>query len=349
MDRNSNLIKDATRPVLIAGPCSAESRKQIIRTAEALSGIPGLIAYRAGLWKPRTRPGDFEGVGTKGLSWLKEVKEKHGLKLAVEIAVPSHAEACLEAGVDMLWIGARTVVSPFMVDDIARVLAGSDVCVMIKNPVNPDLSLWVGGIERLQNAGIRNIAVIHRGFDSFSSKPYRNLPLWEIPIELKRLFPHLPMLCDPSHIGGQRELIPGISQKALDLGMDGLMVETHIDPDKALTDTAQQISPSAFKKMIESLVIRNIESGSANNSLENYRTSIDEIDGQLLELLSKRMEVAEMIGKIKKNQNLAPLQPERWAAVLEDRLSKASSLQLNSEFIKKVFNLIHLESIGKQE
>ncbi|MEN8224121.1 MAG: 3-deoxy-7-phosphoheptulonate synthase, partial [Bacteroidota bacterium] len=241
MAPENKLLDNTERPVLIAGPCAAESREQVLRTAEAFSGIPGLKAYRAGLWKPRTRPGEFEGVGERGLPWLIEVKERTGLKLATEIAVPSHVEACLKAGIDILWIGARTVVNPFMVDEIARALNGSNICVMVKNPVNPDLGLWAGGIERLQNAGIYNLAAVHRGFDAFLSKPFRNLPLWEIPIELKRQFPDLPVLCDPSHIGGKRELLSSISQKALDLGMDGLMIESHIDPEHALTDNAQQV------------------------------------------------------------------------------------------------------------
>ncbi len=348
MGKGSNILSDAGRPFLIAGPCAAESRKQVLITADALKGIKGLVAFRAGLWKPRTRPGDFEGVGEQGLDWLKEVKERTGLKLAVEIAIPAHADACLKAGVDIVWIGARTVVSPFVVDEIAAALRGSNVCVMVKNPVNPDLSLWAGGIERLIKYGISNLAAIHRGFDVYYSKPYRNIPLWEIPIELKCIFPELPILCDPSHIGGQREYLSRISQKALDLGMDGLMIESHIEPHKALTDVAQQISPEELKQVIAGLKIRE-QQGKADASLEKYRTSIDELDEQLLEILSKRMQLSEAIGKLKKEQNMAPFQAERWLELLDDRMNKAASLKLSDDFVKKVFELIHMESIKRQE
>jgi len=342
------IFKDAMRPVLIAGPCAAESREQVIRTAEELKGIQSLVAYRAGLWKPRTRPGDFEGVGDIGLEWLKEVKEKTGLKLAVEIAIPSHAEACLKAGVDIVWIGARTVVSPFVVDDIAAALSGSDICVMVKNPVNPDLSLWAGGIERLLQKGITNLAAVHRGFDVYYSKPYRNIPLWEIPIELKTLFPELPILCDPSHIGGQREYLARISQKALDLGMDGLMIEAHTNPAAALTDVAQQISPSGLKSLIKGLKVRDHNASIVDNDLQKYRTSIDELDEQLLEILSKRMKISALIGKLKQKHQIAPYQAERWSSLLKDRMSKGESLKLDAEFVHLIFKLIHKESLGKQ-
>jgi chorismate mutase len=348
MTNNDNCISNADRPAIIAGPCAAESRAQVLRTAESLSKINNIIAYRAGLWKPRTRPGDFEGVGKKGLPWLREVKELTGLMLAVEVAIPAHVEACIASGVDIVWVGARTVVSPFIIDEIARALSGSNICVMVKNPVNPDLSLWAGGIERLQKEGIQNLAAVHRGFDAFSSKPYRNLPLWEIPIELKRLFPTLPMLCDPSHIGGKREMLASISQKALDLGMDGLMIESHINPEQALTDVSQQILPAALKTMLEGLSIRNHEGARFNTDLEKFRLSIDELDSQLIELLSKRMEIAEMIGSYKKEMNLAPYQPERWAKVLEDRIQKGASLYLDKKFLKRLFDLIHVESLRRQ-
>ena len=349
MDMDLNLIKKAGHPALIAGPCAAESREQVIRTAEALLGTPWLTAFRAGLWKPRTRPVDFEGVGEKGLPWLREVKEKTGFKLAVEIAMPAHVEACLKSGVDIVWIGARSVVNPFIVDEIARALSGSDICVMVKNPVNPDLSLWAGGIERLKKQGITNLAAVHRGFDIYHSKPYRNIPLWEIPLELKNYFPDLPVLCDPSHIGGNRELISSISQKALDLGMDGLMIESHFDPDKALTDVAQQLSPKELKKIIAGLKIRDHQEKKVDAAIEKYRISIDELDEQLLEILSKRMELSELIGKLKKEQNLAPFQPDRWSSVLENCLKKGVSLKLDRDFINQIFNVIHKESLGRQD
>ena len=255
----------------------------------------------------------------------------------------------MRAGVDMVWIGARTVVSPFVVDEIAAVLKGSQVCVMVKNPVNPDLSLWVGGIERLINNDISNLAAIHRGFDVYYSKPYRNMPLWEIPIELKRQFPNLPILCDPSHIGGRRDLLASISQKAMNLGMDGLMIESHYDPEHALTDTSQQILPKELNKLIEGLKIKAPGEDTINTQLEKYRINLDDLDEQILKLLSKRMELSELIGKYKKEMNLAPYQPERWAAVLEDRLVRAESLKLSKEFVKKIFDLIHIESIQRQE
>jgi chorismate mutase len=336
------------RPVLIAGPCAAESREQLVQTALALAGIPQLYAFRAGLWKPRTRPGNFEGVGKQGIDWLMEVKEKTGLRLAVEIAVPAHAEICLKAGIDIVWIGARTVVSPFIVDELANALQGSSICVMIKNPVNPDLKLWIGGVERLKKAGIKKLIAVHRGFDAYSKKPFRNTPLWEIPIEMKRLFPELPMLSDPSHIGGSRSLLSEISQKAIDLGMDGLMIESHIDPDHALTDVAQQISPAGLKKILSGLKIREHEGSETSVTLENYRSSIDELDEQLLELLSRRMEISELIGEYKKEQNLAPFQAKRWSAILEDRLKKGEPLKLDKEFISGIYNLIHKESLRRQ-
>jgi chorismate mutase len=268
--------------------------------------------------------------------------------LAVEVAIPSHVEEAMAAGIDIVWIGARTVVSPFVVDEIASALRGSDVYVMVKNPINPDLGLWAGGIERLMKNNIGKLAAVHRGFDVFYSKPYRNLPFWEIPIELKNSFPELPILCDPSHIGGQREFLGRLSQKALDLGMNGLMIESHIDPGKALTDVAQQVSPKELKKIIEQLIPRK-QLGQADASLEKFRTSIDELDEQLLEILSKRMEIVSMIGKLKKEQNLAPYQAGRWSALLDDRLKKAGSLKLNENFVKKVFETIHMESIKRQE
>ena len=349
MERANHIFSGSGRPILIAGPCAVESREQLIATADALAGIEGLVAFRAGLWKPRTRPGDFAGIGEKGLPWLKEIKERTGLSLAVEIASPKHAESCLKAGVDIVWIGARSVVSPFIVDDIAGALRGSDLIVMVKNPVNPDLSLWAGGIERLKNNGINKLAAVHRGFNMYYSKPYRNIPLWEIPLELKSIFPEIPVLCDPSHIAGHKKYVAGISQKALDLGMEGLMIEAHHDPEKALTDAEQQLSPQELKEVILELKVRDHHVNEADTTLEKYRTSIDELDEQLLEILSQRMQLSELIGKLKKEQNLAPYQPDRWARVLGDRCKKATSLHLNEEFVKKVFELIHLESLSQQE
>jgi len=342
-----SIIK-SSHPAIIAGPCAAESREQVLETAEAVKGIPSLLAFRAGLWKPRTQPGDFEGVGEQGLEWLKEVKETTGLRLAVEIATAKHAGLCLQAGVDIVWIGARTVVSPFIVDEIANALKGSDVCIMVKNPVNPDISLWAGGLERLMNKDLANLAAVHRGFDVYYSKPYRNVPLWEIPMELKSKYPDIPVLCDPSHIGGQRKYLSAISQKAIDLGMDGLMIEAHIHPEKAFTDTSQQVSPRELKSMLNQLVIR--EKQAENDAmLEKFRTTIDELDEQLLEIMARRMNISEQIGTLKKEQNLAPFQAERWQTLLRDRINKGKELKLNRDFIKKVFESIHMESIKRQE
>jgi chorismate mutase len=338
----------ASHPAIIAGPCAAESREQVLETAEALKGIPSLLAFRAGLWKPRTQPGDFEGVGEQGLEWLKEVKETTGLRLAVEIATAKHAGLCLQAGVDIVWIGARTVVSPFIVDEIANALKGSDVCIMVKNPLNPDISLWAGGLERLMNKDLTNLAAVHRGFDVYYSKPYRNMPLWEIPMELKSKYPDIPVLCDPSHIGGQRKYLSAISQKAIDLGMDGLMIETHVHPGKALTDTSQQVSPDELKDLLKHLAIRKRQAA-GDTQLEKYRTTIDELDEQLLEILARRMNISEQIGMLKKEQNLAPFQAERWQALLNDREKKGEKLRLNRKFIKKIFEAIHMESIKRQE
>jgi chorismate mutase len=342
-----HIFKSAQKPYIIAGPCAAESRDQLLDTARAIKDVKDLVAFRAGLWKPRTRPGDFEGVGNEGLEWMKAVKEETGLKLAVEIIIPQHAEACLKAGVDIVWIGARTVVNPFMVDELASALQGSEACVMVKNPLNPDPGLWAGGFERLLKQGISSLAAIHRGFDAFYSKPYRNLPHWEIPIELKNRFPGLQVICDPSHIAGRRDLIAAVSQKALDLGMDGLMIEAHIDPPNALTDVSQQLAPTDMVNMLDSLVIK--DQGSADTILDKYRTNIDELDDQLLEILSKRMYISSQIGKLKKKRGLAPYQPDRWTALLEDKLEKAKGLKLDRHFVKKIYQAIHVESMKKQE
>jgi chorismate mutase len=343
-----NLL-EIPRPLLIAGPCSAESREQLVKTAEALSPLPGVYAFRAGLWKPRTRPGEFEGVGKRGLPWLREVREKTGLKIAVEIAIPSHAEACLKAGIDIVWIGARTIVSPFIIEEIAESLKGSKLTVMVKNPINPDLGLWAGGLERLKKHGIDKLAAIHRGFDAFSSKPYRNIPLWEIPIELMRLFPDLPVLCDPSHISGKRDMIPVLAQKALDFGMHGLMVEVHDDPGKALTDAAQQLNPAEFKKLISNIRIRDERTSPMDSTLERHRTVIDELDGQILELIAKRMQISSLIGEYKKKVNLRPFQADRWSMLIQDRIEKGESLSLDKDFVKRIFDIIHVESLKKQD
>jgi chorismate mutase len=336
-------------PLIIAGPCSAETEEQVMNTAREVSLIPEVKVFRAGLWKPRTRPGDFEGVGEEGLKWLRTAKKKFGLKITVEVANPEHVELALKYGVDILWIGARTVVNPFSVQAIADALQGINIPVMVKNPVNPDLKLWVGAIERIHSSGIDKIIAIHRGFHYFEKSPYRNSPMWEIPIELKRLAPSLPVLVDPSHICGRKDLIQSISQRAFDLEMDGLMIETHYNPKLALTDAAQQLSPGELTEMLDSLVIRE-KTGDIDfqNKLEELRTEIDKTDGQLLQILANRMQLVEEIGEYKKEKNITILQMKRWAGIIDDRVSIGSHLGLNALFLKKLLSLIHKESIQRQ-
>ena len=336
-------------PLIIAGPCSAETEEQVMNTARELSLIPEVKVFRAGLWKPRTRPGDFEGVGEVGLKWLSGVKKEFGLKTTVEVADPKHVELALKYEMDILWLGARTVVNPFSVQAIADALQGVDIPVMVKNPVNPDLKLWVGAIERIHSSGINKIIAIHRGFHYFEKSPYRNSPMWEIPIELKRLVPSMPVLVDPSHICGRKDLLQSISQRAFDLEMDGLMIETHYNPKLALTDAAQQLSPAELTEMLDSLVIRE-KTGDIDfqNKLEELRTEIDKTDGQLLQILANRMQLVEEIGKYKKEKNITILQMKRWAGIIEDRVSIGSHLGLNALFLKKLLSLIHKESIQRQ-
>ncbi len=336
-------------PLVIAGPCSAESEGQVLQTARQLDAIPEVKAYRAGLWKPRTRPGSFEGVGEKGLPWLLKVKKETGLKTAVEVARPEHVEKALKYGVDVLWLGARTVVSPFVVQELAEALRGTRVIVMVKNPIIPDLKLWIGALERVYAAGVAGLLAIHRGFHYFEKSPFRNAPMWEIPIELKRLVPQLPIVVDPSHICGRRDLLQEIAQKAVDLEMDGLMLEVHENPAEALTDTAQQISPAGLKALLSGLVLRKRTGSPAFESrLETLRTEIDKLDGELLQILAKRLEIIEEIGDYKRDNNITILQMKRWAGIITDRLSIGTHLGLDEEFLKKLLNLIHKESIQRQ-
>ena len=343
LDTNGN-------PLIISGPCSAESEDQLLKTAHLISEINKVNVFRAGIWKPRTRPGEFDGVGEQGLPWLKKVKEETGMLTAVEVADSNHVELALKYGVDILWVGARTVVNPFSVQAIAESLKGVDIPVMVKNPVNPDLKLWLGAIERINEIGINKIIAIHRGFHYFEKSIFRNAPMWEIPIELKRVAPRLPIVVDPSHICGKRSLIESISQKALDLEMDGLMIESHFDPDNALTDSAQQITPKYLKSILERLVIRH-EKGSLGfqHKLEELRTEVDKLDGELLQILSKRMEIIDEIGEYKSRNDITILQMKRWAGIIKDRLSIGTHLGLDSKFLKKLLNLIHKESINRQE
>jgi chorismate mutase len=340
---------DFQYPLIIAGPCSVETPEQLDQTVGALVQ-QGVSTIRAGVWKPRTRPNSFEGVGVIALPWIQEVKAKYGVKFAIEVASPSHVEEALNAGIDMIWIGARSTVNPFTVQDIADSLKGVDIPVLIKNPINPDLALWIGAIERIAQAGINRIGAIHRGFSNFNDTKYRNSPTWQIPIELKSIFPDLPLICDPSHICGNRELIPHIAQKALDLSFDGLIIESHIQPEKAWSDAAQQLAPESLAELLRQLKTRKIALEDPNllSQLEEIREQIDHVDREILELLSQRMSLVEKVGEYKKLNNVAILQMERWNSVFKTRPEWAKALNLNENFVKELFKLIHTESIRKQ-
>jgi chorismate mutase len=337
------------KPFIIAGPCSAETEEQVHETVNGLAKY-NVDAIRAGIWKPRTRPNAFEGIGSIGLKWLKEAAKPHGLPVTVEVANAKHVYECLKFGIDILWIGARTTVNPFAVQEIADALHGADIPVMVKNPVNPDLELWIGAIERLHKAGIKRIAAIHRGFSSFEKTKYRNKPYWELPIELKRRIPGLPIICDPSHICGNRELLHSVCQKAMDLDFDGLMIESHRDPSKAWSDAAQQLTPEAFGELIASLVFRkpSTDNPEFNTHLEDLRNKIDRIDTEILEILSHRMDVVSEIGKYKKENNITILQTSRWDEIVKSSLNKGRKKGLSDDLIIDLFKLIHKESIRKQ-
>lgn len=342
-------IPGVEEPLIIAGPCSAESEFQVLETARRIAKIEKVKVFRAGIWKPRTRPGAFEGVGKEGLAWLKKAKEETGLMLTVEVAKPSHVFEALEHGIDILWIGARTVVNPFSMQELSEALIGIDIPVMIKNPLNPDLKLWIGAIERLVKTGHNKIAAIHRGFSQFEKSSFRYPPHWEIPIELMRQMPGLPLICDPSHISGNVANISYISQQALDLEMQGLMIETHYDPSIALTDAQQQLSPEFLETLIAELVIRsprgNIE---FERSLEELRREIDHIDDDIINLLSKRMEIAKAMGRYKSSHGITILQLRRWKELFDDRISKGTNKGLNKNFLTNLLRLVHEESIQVQ-
>lgn len=336
---------DSKRPIVIAGPCSAESEEQVLNTAHQLAS-KGIKIFRAGIWKPRTKPGGFEGIGVVGLPWLKKVKEETGMYTATEVATKDHVFDALKAGVDLLWIGARTTVNPFAVQEVADALRGVDIPVLIKNPVNPDLELWIGAIQRLYGAGLRRLGVIHRGFSSYDKKIYRNLPLWNIPIELRRRMPNLPIFCDPSHIGGKRELIASLCQQAMDLSFDGLIIESHCNPDAAWSDASQQITPDVLDYVLNLLVIR--ESNQTTENLSELRRQIDDIDEHLLELLAKRMRVSCEIGVYKKEHNMPILQSPRYSEILEKRSSMGQQMELSPAFVKEILKEIHEESVRQQ-
>lgn len=333
--------------MVIAGPCSVENEEQILVTASALAQIPEVGMLRGGIWKPRTRPEAFEGRGEEGLRWLREAKRETGLPIATEVATPEHVELALKYGVDALWIGARTVVNPFSVQQLADALKGMDVPVFIKNPVSPDLNLWVGAFERFQKAGIKSLAGIHRGFSYYKESPYRNFPMWEIPIELKRML-DVPVITDISHICGNRELLRDTAQKSLDLAFDGLMVECHCDPDHALTDANQQITPETLAGMLGSLSPRSKQATSDDPVLSALRGEIDDIDDELLQLLARRMNVSSQIGEYKKEKGLTVVQMDRWKQILTDHLDKGNKMGLSEELVNKIFEAIHQASIKNQ-
>lgn len=336
---------DNKRPIVIAGPCSAETEEQVMNTATQLCK-KGIKIFRAGVWKPRTKPGGFEGVGTLGLPWLKRVQEELGMLVSTEVATPKHVEACLESGIDILWIGARTTANPFAMQELADSLRGVDIPVLVKNPVNPDLELWIGALERINGAGVKRMGAIHRGFSTYDKKLYRNLPMWHIPIELRRRIPNLPMFCDPSHIGGRRELIAPLCQQAMDLGFDGLVVESHCNPDAAWSDAAQQVTPEVLDFILDKLVIRNITQ--TTESLEALRRQIDEFDNNLLDLLSRRMRVCREIGQYKKEHNMTVVQTERYNEILDKRGAQGVLCGMDADFIKTIFEAIHEESVHQQ-
>lgn len=345
-----NWIKAKSAPLLIAGPCSAETEEQLVATAHLLAQTGIVTALRAGIWKPRTRPGEFEGIGSIGLKWLARAKDETGLPTAVEVATAKHVEEALAAGVDILWVGARSTANPFTVQEIADALKGSDVPVMVKNPVNPDLSLWIGALERINNAGITKLAAIHRGFSSHEKSAFRNEPMWDLAINLKTHAPELPIINDPSHITGNRDLIPYIAQKALDLDMQGLMIESHIDPSVAWTDAKQQVTPAALKDLVSRLTLRKPEVKDAvvSDKLAELRAQIDKIDDLLIQKLAERMQIADKIGQHKKDSNVTVLQVGRWEEVVQKRTAYAKALKLDAAFTEKFLELIHNESITRQ-
>ena len=342
---NKDIFGGCKGPVLVAGPCSAENEAQVLEIASALSGS-GVSLFRAGIWKPRTRPGCFEGVGKEGLPWLQRVKNEFGIPVAIEVATAEHVKLALDAGIDVLWVGARTTTNPFAVQEIADALRGADVPVLVKNPVNPDLELWVGALERLGNAGVTRLGAIHRGFSSYGEKCFRNAPQWQIPLELRRRFPEIPLLCDPSHIGGKRELVMTLSQQALDLNFDGLMIETHSNPQCALSDSRQQVTPDELMMIAGRLVLRSAES--PGEEFLPYRRQIDAIDLKLVELLEKRMELSREIGLLKRDKGLTVYRPTRYNEVLEHCAACCDGRGLDADAVKGIFEMIHSESIRQQ-
>ncbi|MEO5976594.1 MAG: chorismate mutase [Chryseolinea sp.] len=346
----SKWLPTASKPIIISGPCSAETEEQTIATAKQLAATGKVHALRAGIWKPRTRPGQYEGAGEVGLKWLIQAKKETGLPVTTEVANAAHVEACLKAGVDILWIGARTTVNPFSVQEIADSLKGVDIPVMVKNPINPDIELWIGALERLNKAGLTKLAAIHRGFSSFEKGPFRNTPMWDLAIELKTRIPELDIICDPSHIAGNRDLISFIGQKALDLDMVGLMIESHINPDAAWSDAKQQVTPSVLSNIIDSLVVRSVSSDNKifKDTLSILREQIDQLDDEIMSKIAGRMKISEKIGQYKKENGVTILQVNRWEEIIETRVTLGKAMGLNPEFTTDLLKLIHQESIQIQ-
>ena len=348
-DLENSWIKDFQQPLIIAGPCSAESEQQMLETAKRIKNTNTEVPiFRAGIWKPRTKPNGFEGVGVIGLNWLKKVKEEYGFKTATEVANAHHVDAALKADVDILWIGARSTVNPFTVQEIAEALKGTEKIVLVKNPVNPDLALWIGALERLLGQNIKNLGAIHRGFSTYQKTKYRNNPNWQIALDFKSQFPNIPILIDPSHICGNRTGLAGITQEALNVGYQGAIIESHCNPDEAWSDASQQITPEVLGEMISNLKVRNIGLAGFDDEMGRHRTLISDLDFQLIELLSQRMKISEKIGKLKKENDIAIFQPDRWKVITEYAIQKASETGMSQDFIEKVFKAIHEESIEVQ-
>lgn len=340
-----DIFAGAKKPIIVAGPCSAESEEQVMTVATELAAA-GVTLFRAGIWKPRTRPGCFEGIGPEGLQWLARVKKELNMPVATEVATAAHVEAALSAGIDLLWVGARTTTNPFAVQELADALRGVDIPVLVKNPVNPDLELWIGAFERLNNNGVTRLGAIHRGFSSYGEKVFRNSPQWQIPLELKNRLPHLPIICDPSHIAGKRELVMPLSQQALDLNLDGLMVEVHCNPSCALSDARQQLTPAELVAMLDKLVHRS--SAGDTSYIAHHRSCLDSIDDELIRLLARRMEIVRQIGEIKKDKGLTVFQPFRYKETMERCAALSVTHKLDVEAVKDVFEAIHSESIRQQ-
>ena len=344
----SNCFHKDKRAIVVSGPCSAESREQLFSTVDAIKDC--VDAVRVGIWKPRTNPYSFQGVGEEGLKWISEIKQEYNLKIATEVANAEHVELALKSGIDILWIGARSTTNPFIVQEIAEALKGVDTTVLIKNPINPDLELWCGAIERILLAGIERVGAIHRGFSYYGKGKYRNMPQWQLPIDLKQRYPDITLLCDPSHLSGDRKYVMELSQKAMLLGFDGVFIESHISPESAKSDANQQITPDELKKIINTLKVhkKSVDDSSYNIKLEELRTQIDGIDNALIELLSQRMEIVKEIGELKKMNNSSILQSERWGKVLERAIQSGKELGLDSDFVSSIFKLIHQAAIEKQ-